>query len=706
MNISSVEPAPVKGTDRTTAQSPGHKSPELKSPLLKSPLLKSPELQSSLLQSPELQSPELQSPQLQSPELTSPTLRSEDDDDFEDDDHDILLYQGADADKLNHHDTSVQDSAKIERRFTQEDANSLVGGQQLSGQQLGPKKSAAGNANDNYSHLQKVFSFSLPFGGLSLIRSNFKLPFMHKEEDPEIESLRLKLERQQSVSTLEEAKLFSHLRGTDDVRLRAMKLSIKENLTDFLPDFVLKKEKPYESIYHDISGPILVMGGYRGSILRDTQTGKRVWIPLKAGFNLRKIKLLLGPERDDELNATDYIYPDGILKNIGPFDICKKFIKKIDNGKTTVDEFGYDWRLSLDITRDQLIERMLRLQAKTKQKVIVVAHSMGGLVAHGAMQKRPDLFRGLVYVGTPSECYNILGPVRYGDTIMYSDKILTFETNFMMRSSFSFLPLKGRVFSNKNTGEYYDLDYFDPETWVEYNLNPLVSSARRQLEKEGRGTPDSPSIDTLVAEHHPTDMHHSSLANSVGLFSSRIRSIQTGINRKGKSQLTLTNLQMQKRHQSGRASPSSPVDEELITEYKYSFSFSKSYAYLCDTLKRAKEYVLGLEFDDSLENQYPPLAVVYGNQVPSVRGSYVNSRQDIKDGNYYEFFYGRGDGVVHQSWLMPENRGFEFHDSKSGKGHIVGKFATSAGHVNLMSDFEVMGKALGAIVEADKKWRK
>lgn len=593
--------------------------------------------------------------------------------------------------------------ADIERHYTKEDAESFLGGQEMSFDDSEAatvaemhKKEDQAAGHDFFS--QKVFLFSLPFGGLSLIKSNFKLPFTHKDEDPEVEDLRLRLERQQSLNTVDEARVFSSQKGTDDVRFRAMKQTLKENISDFLPDFVVKKEKPYETVFHELTGPIVVLGGYRGSILRETATGKRAWVPLKAGLNLRKIRLLLGPTREDELRATDLIYPDGILKNVGPFDICKRLLKKLDNGKTIVKEFGYDWRLSLDITSNQLVEYLDELKKETGKAPIVVAHSMGGLVAHGALQTRPELFRGLVYVGVPSECLNILGPIRYGDLVMFSDRILTFETNFMMRLSFAFLPLSGRVFSNEETGEFYDLDYFDPETWVEYNLSPLVSSSRRQHEQESVLAPES--LDTLVAEHHVTEDQHS-LGSPIGAISSRIKQIQTGINRKNKVTL-LTNLQMQKRHRSGRLSPVSPVDE--LMENTFSFLFADAYSYLCDTLARTKKYILGLDYNKDLASRYPPLAVVYGDTVPSVRGSHVKSRQDIRDGNYYRFFYGRGDGVVHQRWLMPENKGFHMYDPKSHTGHIVGKFPSSAGHVNLMSDFQAMADAFSAILDAEKSW--
>lgn len=635
--------------------------------------------------------------------------------------HDGSLSSPIDDD-LDVDDYALEDeSGNIARLFTREDANSFVGGQSVSKHPEADHEKTASKQDGGY-HNHKVFSFSLPFGGglsmpsipsmpsmpsmPSIPRMGLKLPFSNK--DPETENIRLRLERQESLSTIDEAKYFANTKGTDDVRFRAMKHLIREGISEILPDFI-KKEKSYESVFNEIDGPIVIMGGYRGSILRDAKTGKRVWIPLKAGLNLRKINLLLGPTVEDELRATDLIYPDGVLKNVGPFDICKRLIKKLDNNpKTTVKEFGYDWRLSLSITSDQLIELLEELYGETKKQVIVIAHSMGGLVAHGALQKRPDLFRGIVYVGCPSECLNILGPIRYGDSVMFSDRILTFETNFMMRSSFAFLPLNGRVFSNKDTGEFYDLDYFDPDTWVEYNLNPLVSSTRKLIE-EAKMSADSEetmtTVEDLKIEDSPKQPDSNGLRSPVESISSRIKLISPSINRKSKTSL-LTNLQMQKRHRTGRSSPALSTEDEIWTDYNFSFSFAEAYEYLKTTLKLTKEYLLGLEYKEELKHKYPPLAVVYGDTVPSVRGSNVRSPQDIKDGNYYEFFYGHGDGVVHSKWLMPENKGFKHYDSETGEGHIVGKFASNAGHVDLMTDIKVMAEALDAILEAEKNWKR
>ncbi|ODV80577.1 uncharacterized protein CANTADRAFT_47907 [Suhomyces tanzawaensis NRRL Y-17324] len=644
-------------------------------------------------------------------------------------------------------------SASANKRLSKSDANSIVGGDSLEDvydddaaadakppvadpskpADHQPKASSGTTevpAKGDYNTAPKVFSFSLPFGGLSAVRSNlyrqfqsFKfdphLPLLGSSQSSELDQLKqdmnLKLERQQSISTIEDATYFQKFKGTDNARLRAVKHSISANLNDILPGKPHKKS--HERIFDEIDGNIVIMGGYRGSILRSRKTGKRVWIPIKAGFNLRKINLLIGPRPEDELKAMDLIYPDGVLKNIGPIDICKKLIKKLSaNPKTNVKEYGYDWRLSADIASRQFEEFLEEMYRKTGKPTLVIAHSMGGLIAHGALNRNPKLFRSLVYVGVPSECLNILGPLRYGDSVILNDKILTYETNFMMRSGFIFLPLSGRVFVNTETKEYFDLDYFNPDTWVEYDLNPLVSSKRKLLEEQGHKSP----IHLPVSESTGSIPIINSISNKLKHYRSismnrktRPSAVDEGSsNSSSQAGSPIRNPLSPKLHPKAD-SPSVPsflssfktaTSEDEVEEH-FSFTFTEAYNYLADTLKRAKAYILSLDYIEELETEYPPLAMVYGNKVPSVRGSNVRDRQDIKDGNYYSFFYGHGDGVVHQRWLMPQRKGFDFYDDETGRGQIVGKFASERGHVNLMTDFNAMGKALSAVFEAEKSWK-
>ncbi|SCU99365.1 LAME_0G02894g1_1 [Lachancea meyersii CBS 8951] len=502
-----------------------------------------------------------------------------------------------------------------------------------------------------------IFTFNLPFGGKSLIPIS-PLSSLRKTLLPASSSdnahtksrrkIKLKLQRQETISSVEELELFQNQKGIDNVRARAVKRALKpgaflstikslstDQQTTTLDGYSLGR---IESIWDELEGDVVFLGGYRGSILRDCKTKRRIWLPIRAGLNIRKVDLLIGPEPDSEFEAQSKLYPDGMLTHFGPVDVCKKVIKKLrSNPKVNVEDFGYDWRLSLDIPARDLTKRLTEIYDKQDKKkgVILVAHSMGGLVAHKVLQEHTNLIRGIIYVGSPSQCPNILGPMRFGDEVIFNKTILSAEATFFMRSSFYFLPFDGRCFANKDTLERYDLDFFDPKIWRHYGLSPLVSEER--LKAEDNVEMASPEKDKF------------SLIPNVDMM----RSLS--------------------------GSNDEPV--HFVTPY------NKCQEYLERTLKETREFLESLEYREN--KIYPPLAIVYGNRIPTVRGAKVRGLEQIKSGEYEDFYYGPGDGVVHHKWLLPETRGFP----------VVAKIASECAHVSLMTDFEALAKAFISLID-------
>ena len=533
--------------------------------------------------------------------------------------------------------------------------------------------------------LPKIFTFSLPFAGTSTsqlsplttlksiipYQNKYELFSSEKSDIPSKHEIKQKLRRQESISTIEEITLFQGETGNENVRSLALKetfqidvlknpfKSIGNNKSES-DDFLISRTN---TIYDQVDGNFVVIGGYRGSVLRDAKTKRRFWIPLRAGLNLRKVDLLIGPEEEDEKITQEKIIPDGMLTHVGPVDISRKLIRRLQlNPNVEVEDFGYDWRLSIGLVADHLKDRLQTIydSQKDKKGTYIIAHSMGGLVAHKVLQDYTHLVRGIIYVGSPSQCPNILGPLRFGDEVLLNKKILNDEATFFMRSSFSFLPLDGRCFVDKNQKVRYDLDFFDPQVWIDLGLSPLVSSSRKKNLSPIKSKGSMTSLVNLNAYVVGSQKLIKNL-NPVTL----LKNI-TSINE------TLEN-------------------EQQSNECEYRTSYAKSLEYLERTLKKTKEFLLSLEYQPGKE--YPPLAIVYGNQVPTVRGAKINGLQDIIDGNYSDFYYGPGDGVVHHHWLLPERRGFP----------VVAKVTSPTGHVSLLGDLTSVGEALIAIVDKEKQ---
>ena len=222
----------------------------------------------------------------------------------------------------------------------------------------------------------------------------------------------------------------------------------------------------FKRALEQLEDDVVILGGYRGSILRSADPPHRqLWVPVKVGLNLRKVDMQVGFEEDGDERATDRIIPGGMLTHIGPVDIARRLFKRLRNcknaqsGKLRVYDYGYDWRLDPNYLSNQLISFLEGLPCnqpkhrKERRGAIVIAHSLGGLITRHAVNQRPDLFRGVVYAGVPTTCVNILGPLRNGDEVLLSNRVLTAQVNFSIRTSFALLPLDGRCFFDKNTGE-------------------------------------------------------------------------------------------------------------------------------------------------------------------------------------------------------------------------------------------------------------
>ena len=117
-----------------------------------------------------------------------------------------------------------------------------------------------------------------------------------------------------------------------------------------------------------LEGDVVILGGYRGSILRSAEPPHRqVWVPIKVGLNIRKVDLELGLDEEDDERATEKIIPGGMLSHIGPVDISRRLFKRLRTcenartGKLRVHDFGYDWRLHPTYLSQQLVKFLASL---------------------------------------------------------------------------------------------------------------------------------------------------------------------------------------------------------------------------------------------------------------------------------------------------------------------------------------------------------
>ncbi|ODM17217.1 hypothetical protein SI65_07616 [Aspergillus cristatus] len=497
----------------------------------------------------------------------------------------------------------------------------------------------------------------------------------------------------------------------------------------------------------ELTGDVVVMGGYRGSILRSAKPPHRqLWVPMKVGLNLRKVDLEVGFNPEDEETMEERVIPSGILSHVGPVDICRRLIKRLqkcDNalkGDLRVQDFGYDWRLSPHLLSQKLIKHLEGLPCnapdvpREKRGAYVIAHSLGGLIARHAVNQRPELFAGVVYAGVPQHCVNILGPLRNGDEVLLSSRVLTAQVNFSFRTSFALLPEDGHCFIDKRTKEEYPVDFFSPQAWDEYRLSPCINFAlpptgrnlmdnlpllAKRLSMRNGSFPEEPdsaqeyqsdmssSTDMLQQQQSQQlsqpqqphsrppsqayETHQPVLTPSIHHHPPRYAAANPQHDHQNKPSAmkpALGGLVGPTAHPRGAAQPKTAATTNIPRGLAMS--------YLERTLADVRRFKEELVYKEShqTENRYPPFSVIFGKSVPTVYGARVESREQIKRQDAYDdLAFAAGDGVCLASAAMLP------------PGYRVikdGMVKTDRGHVGLMGDLEGMGQCLLALVRGRK----
>ncbi|KUI61294.1 hypothetical protein VP1G_08474 [Cytospora mali] len=451
---------------------------------------------------------------------------------------------------------------------------------------------------------------------------------------------------------------------------------------------------PLDSVLEHLTGDLVILGGYRGSILRSTEPPHRqLWVPIKVGLNVRKVNLEVGLDPEDEERMEETIIPSGMLKNIGPVDISKRLFKRVRecenarNGKLRVHDYGYDWRLSPHLLSRKLVEFLKTLPDNQGDKpagALVIAHSLGGIITRHAVNQAPELFSGVIYAGSPQRCINILGPLRNGDAVLLNEKVLTAHVNFSLRTTFVFLPEDGFCFVDKNTNEEYTVDFFDPNEWVRHRLCPSVSD---------------PPLPPFSPKRNGPLGSFLSLSDSLSFPRARSSS-DPAARRPGHTAPPQRKLMKDRTLAPQMDTTASSTEQQQ--DYSQSSSQSnltraKNFEYLTRTLAETKRFRAESQHSQAHQsaNAYPPIAVIYGKEIPTVYAARVSCREAIACSDVYDdLVFHSGDGVVLAREAMPPP-GYEI-----ARG---GRVSSDKGHISLLGDMNAVGRALGAVVRGRRK---
>ncbi|KAI8921850.1 hypothetical protein DFJ77DRAFT_669 [Powellomyces hirtus] len=234
--------------------------------------------------------------------------------------------------------------------------------------------------------------------------------------------------------------------------------------------------------FHFFEGDLVLLGGMYGSFLSDRKTGKKAWLTMDAVLGFAPVDVGLSIE-----DVEDRLVPSGILDRVGPINVCADLVREFtaqaecSNGSFRFHPFGYDWRRDLDVSASRLEKHLESIFSQNGgQKITVIAHSMGGLVTLAVVNRRPELFRGVVFVGTPfGGVPTILWQLKKGIPFPLNKDLMSPDLHFGARSSFVFLPMDGRalVVDSKNSPDGEDdylVDFYSADEWINHTLSQTL----------------------------------------------------------------------------------------------------------------------------------------------------------------------------------------------------------------------------------------
>jgi pimeloyl-ACP methyl ester carboxylesterase len=263
--------------------------------------------------------------------------------------------------------------------------------------------------------------------------------------------------------------------------------------------------------------PILVIPGIMGSRLKNSETGKEVWVKFKKDKN-DDLSLPMSPNlksNRDKLVAFDLVNEVKILKFLPGISIYSDLLDTLEkkgglvrgNWETPIADkdanqyyvYAYDWRQDNVENAQLLIRKIEKLRLKLGKpnlKFDVIGHSMGGLIARYAamygdddLQTKPNpkwngakFFGKIFLLGTPNEgSMHSLRALNSGYSVStfagtFHPEIFSRDVAFSSPSLFQLLP-------HGKSARFYDedlkpiiVDIYDPVNWKKYGWNLSTDS--------------------------------------------------------------------------------------------------------------------------------------------------------------------------------------------------------------------------------------
>ncbi|KAI8053881.1 Alpha/Beta hydrolase protein [Syncephalis plumigaleata] len=235
--------------------------------------------------------------------------------------------------------------------------------------------------------------------------------------------------------------------------------------------------------FDKLVGDVVIVHGFRGSRLVDTScNNEEYWFPEAL------LKDQVHPPMHLPINIRDNephnVVSQGYLANRSYIEYYSDFVNSIQqaadtcHGQFQLHWFDYDFRRNILACTTRFIDYLDEIyQRNGRQSITVIAHSMGGLIVLAALHKQPQLFRGVIFAGTPFNGSITAIPHKLiGSPVGENRQVFSAETHFQLQSTFTFYPFDSRGLVHADDGTDWPLDFHDIDVWLKYKLSVVLNT--------------------------------------------------------------------------------------------------------------------------------------------------------------------------------------------------------------------------------------
>lgn len=229
-----------------------------------------------------------------------------------------------------------------------------------------------------------------------------------------------------------------------------------------------------------MTAPIVFIHGLKGGQLRDAD-GHRRWLSPLQALGLDRRRLALSLHYDGKGQLRDGLRADEPLGSVLGVKVYTPFLDWAAR-HSELHTFAYDWRRDPGEAVTDFETFLEDTVAAAGRPVLIVAHSMGGLITFLTLRRRPELAAGVVFAGAPfGTGVGFTEDMHHGARAGLNGRILDACTHATWGSPWWFFPETGDSHARGPGGKPLDVDWYDPACWRARGLGVYAGSVEPDM---------------------------------------------------------------------------------------------------------------------------------------------------------------------------------------------------------------------------------